>query len=322
MAARRTRSKPARGASLVEDEAMQRERFPVPEGGEPGRVVAHHGVAVLVRFETGEERQVWLQPEQRAVVGDCVRVAGDRLGVEAAYGVLRRRDPRGRERTIATNLDRLGIVIAPEPREPPGYIDRGFVIARAAGIEPFVVLNKIDLDAKGTLGDRLTSIYAASAPVLRVAAVTGSGLEEIDGLLAGGEVAAFVGPSGVGKSSLLNALVPDLSLRVGALNRGSGKGRHTTTTATLHGLSAGGLLVDTAGFKDFLAVDLAPLDAARFFPGFEAACQEGCRFNDCLHGQEPDCAVLAALERGEIERTRHRAYRQLVEELAASASRS
>jgi ribosome biogenesis GTPase len=285
-------------------------------------VVAHHGVAVLVRFDTGEERQVWLQPEQRAVVGDRVRVAGDRLGVEPAHGVLRRRDPRGRERTIATNLDRLGIVIAPEPREPPGYIDRGFVIARAAGIEPFVVLNKIDLDPEGALGDRLEAIYGPSAAVLRVCAATGVGLETIDALLAGGRVAAFVGPSGVGKSSLLNALVPDLALRVGELNRGSGKGRHTTTTATLHALPAGGLLVDTAGFKDFLAVDLAPLDAAHHFPGFEAASVTGCRFNDCLHRHEPDCAVLAALERGEIEPARHRAYLQLLEELEASDGRS
>jgi ribosome biogenesis GTPase len=235
--------------------------------------------------------------------------------------VLRRRDPRGRERTIATNLDRLGIVIAPEPREPPGYIDRGIVIARTAGIDPFVVLNKVDLDPEGRLGDRLEAIYAPSAPVLRVSAVTGAGLEGIDALLAGGLVAAFVGPSGVGKSSLLNALVPDLALRVGELNRGSGKGRHTTTTATLHALPGGGLLVDTAGFKDFLAVDLEPFDAARSFPGFERASSVGCRFNDCLHRQEPDCAVLAALERGEIEETRHRAYRQLVDELEASGGR-
>ena len=295
---------------------------PDVEGGIPGRVVAHHGVAVLVRFDDGSEEQVWLQPKQTAVVGDRVRVAGDRLGVEPAYGVLRRRDPRGRDRTIATNLDRLGIVIAPEPREPPGYIDRGFVIARAAGIEPFVVLNKIDLDPEGTLGDRLEEIYGGVAPVLRVSAHGRTGIDAIEALLEGGRLGAFVGPSGVGKSSLLNALVPDLELRVGELNRGSGKGRHTTTTATLHAIPGGGLLVDTAGFKDFLAVDLEPIDAAAHFPGFEAALETGCRFSDCLHGTEPDCAVLAALERGEIEERRHRAYRQLVDELATSDGRS
>ena len=288
------------------------------EGGAPGRVVAHHGVAVLVRFDAGGEQQVWLQPSQRAVVGDRVRVEGDRLAVEPARGVLRRRDPRGRERTIATNLDWLGIVVAPEPREPPGYIDRGFVIARAADITPFVVLNKVDLDEGDALGDRLEEIYGPSGPVLRVSAETGEGIEAISRLLAGGALGAFVGPSGVGKSSLLNALVPDLGLRVGDLNRGSGKGRHTTTTATLHALEGGGFLVDTAGFKDFIAVDVSTQEAAAGFPGFEIALEEGCRFRDCLHRSEPSCAVLEALEAGRIDERRHRAYLQLIDELEAS----
>lgn len=297
-------------------------QLPVITDGEPGRVVAHHGVAVLVRFESGEERQVWLQPEQRAVVGDRVQVGGDRLSVDEAYGVLRRRDPRGRERTIATNLDRLGIVVAPEPREPPGYIDRGFVIARAAGIEPFLVLNKIDLDEDSMLGDKLVEIYSPSAEVLRVSASHEVDIDSIRVLLAGGKLGAFVGPSGVGKSSLLNALVPDLDLRVGELNRGSGKGRHTTTTATLHPLERGGWLVDTAGFKDFIAVDLDPIEVAQGFPGFEAANEVGCRFRDCVHRSEPDCAVLAALEAGEIDERRHRSFVQLLDELETSDGRS
>ena len=291
-----------------------------PKGRRPtssrrtGLVVAHHGVAVLVRFEDGNEEQIWLQPKQRAVVGDRVRI-GDRLAVDPARGVLRRRDPRGQERTIATNLDGLGIVVAVEPREPPGYIDRGFVIARAAGIQPFLVLNKTDLDEGGALGTRLEEIYADSAPVLRVSAERAEGIEGIAALLAGGKLGAFVGPSGVGKSSLLNALVPDLDLRVGELNRGSGKGTHTTTTATLHALESGGFLVDTAGFKDFIAVDVEPLEAAAFFPGFESVVGEGCRFRDCLHRSEPGCCVLAALESGALDERRHRAYGQLVEEL-------
>jgi ribosome biogenesis GTPase len=320
VAARKNKKKPRRGGrgeSAAEGEAP--ESFP---DGEPGRVIAHHGVAVLILFESGEERQVWLQPEQRAVVGDRVRVEGGRLAVEPATGVLRRRDPRGRERTIATNLDLLGIVIAPEPREPPGYIDRGFVIARSAEIEPFLVLNKIDLDEGDELAERLAEIYAPSGKVLLVSAETGAGVESISEALAGGRLGALVGPSGVGKSSLLNALVPDLDLRVSELNRRSGKGRHTTTTATLHSVAGGGYLVDTAGFKDFIAVDVEVLDVARFFPGFETALEQGCRFRDCLHRSEPDCSVLAAVEAGEIPERRHRAYLQILEELESPAGRS
>jgi ribosome biogenesis GTPase len=290
--------------------------------GEPGRVVAHHGVAVLARFAEGEARQLWLQPDQTAVVGDRVRAVGGRFAVEPAHGVLQRRDARGRERTIATNLDGLGIVVATEPREPPGYIDRGFVIARAAGIEPFVVLNKTDLDEEGALGDRLEEIYGSSAEVLRVSAMTGEGVDQIRSRLSGGRLGAFVGPSGVGKSSLLNVLVPDLDLRVGALNRGSGKGRHTTTTATLHELEGGGFLVDTAGFKDFIAVGLEPLEAARHFPGFEIAASAGCRFRDCRHRSEPGCAVLEAIEEGTVAASRHRAFVQLLDELDSSPGRS
>jgi ribosome biogenesis GTPase len=291
-------------------------------GGEPGQVVAHHGVAVLVRFDSGDERQIWLATEQRAVVGDRVRVVADRLEVLPAHGVLKRRDPKGRDRTIAVNLDVLAIVIAPEPREPPGYIDRGFVIARAAGIEPRLVLNKIDLETGPALADRLEEIYGASALVHRVSAVTGEGLDSIREALAGGRLGALVGPSGVGKSSLLNALVPDLELRVAELDRKTGRGRHTTTTATLHPLEGGGQLVDTAGFKDFLAVDVTPLEASLHFPGFEEASERGCRFRDCLHRSEPGCSVLAGLESGEIDERRHRAYCELLDELAASDSPS
>ncbi len=315
----RRRGGAGRGGSRRSNAPESRDRDAVdPEGGERGLVVAHHGVAVLVRFESGIERQIWLAPDQQAVTGDRVRVVAERLVVEPARGILRRRDTRGRDRTIAVNLDRLGIVIAPEPREPPGYIDRGFVIARAAGIEAGVILNKLDVEGADRLADRLVELYGDSGAVLRVSAATGEGVEAIVEWLAGGRLGALVGPSGVGKSSLLNALVPDLSLAVSDLNRKSQKGRHTTTTATLHAVPGGGFLVDTAGFKDFIAVDVEPLELARFFPGFEAAVRSNCRFRDCLHRTEPDCVVRAAVEAGEIPSGRHRAYLALLDELESS----
>lgn len=299
---------PRAGAAVVEEQT--------------GRVVAHHGVAVLVRFDAGGSRQIWLTPDQRAVVGDRVRVVGERLEALPAHGVLRRRDPRGRERTIAVNLDRLFIVVAVEPREQPGYIDRGIVIARSAGIEPAIVVNKCDLPGSGALSERLVEIYGGSCEVLAASASERIGLDAIEALLAPDEIGALVGPSGVGKSSLLNALVPDLALVVSELNRGSGHGRHTTTTATLHTLAGGGTLVDTAGFKDFIAVDVEPAEVAAGFPGFEGALEAGCRFRNCLHRSEPDCAVLAAAAAGTISERRLEAYSALLDELASSSTRS
>lgn len=324
MAARKRKKSPGlRDASKPRKGAKGSSSAPpapaTPPTGLPGRVIAHHGVAVLVRMQTGEEKQVWLQQEQRAVVGDRVLVDGERFFVLEPYGVLRRRDARGRERTIAVNLDVLGIVVAPEPREPPGYIDRGFVIARAASIEPMVIVNKVDLEGGPELAERLQEIYGPSASVLGVSAEKGIGLDAICDHLADGRLGALVGPSGVGKSSLLNALVPDLDLVVGELNRGSRKGRHTTTTATLHALEGGGTLVDTAGFKDFIAVDVEATEVASFFPGFEAGLEGGCRFRNCLHQTEPDCSVLAALAEGAIDERRHRAYVALQTEIAEGA---
>lgn len=323
MAARRKKKESFGSERRAREEASSKAAAGLGPGeGEVGRVIAHHGVAVLVHFESGKERQIWLTHEQRAVVGDRVRVAGERMVVDPAYGILRRRDPRGRERTIATNLDVLGIVVAPEPREPPGYIDRGFVIARSAGIEPLVIMNKVDLDEENALATRLAEIYSPSATVLAVSADGGLGLEAIPATIAGGRVGALVGPSGVGKSSILNALVPDLDLRVSELNRGSGKGRHTTTTATLHSVVGGGFLVDTAGFKDFIAVDVEPMELSQYFPGFEEAVEAGCRFRDCVHRTEPDCSVLAAVATGTIPERRHGAYLQLLEELQSPDGRS
>ena len=158
--------------------------------------------------------------------------------------------------------------------------------------------------------------------MLRVSAAERIGLDAIEALLAPDQIGALVGPSGVGKSSLLNALIPDLALSVSELNRGSGHGRHTTTTATLHTLSGGGTLVDTAGFKDFIAVDVEPAELAACFPGFEGALEAGCRFRNCSHRSEPDCAVLAAVAAGAIPERRLAAYSALLAELAASSTRS
>jgi len=292
--------------------------------------VAHYGVAVLVRLQApaaGEEapagdelRRFPVRRRARHVVGERVVLEDGFLRSLPAGGVLRRRDTHGRVRAIAAELDTLGIVLAPVPVSPMGFVDRAIVAARAAGLAPFIVLNKCDLDGADVLQRALPSCYAAHMPVHRVSAETREGLDALRAELAPDHRGAFVGTSGVGKSSLLNALCPDLELAVGEINEASGLGRHVTSNATLHPLEGGGELVDTPGFRDFGPVEVSARDLARHFPGFEEALLEGCRFRDCLHRGEPDCAVGVAVESGEVESERQAAYLDLLAELEAAES--
>jgi ribosome biogenesis GTPase / thiamine phosphate phosphatase len=283
-----------------------------------GVVVAHYGVAVAVRFADGGRGRVRVPRKRSVLVGDRVVAEGDTLlRVEPARGVLRRRDSHGRVRSVAANLDALGIVLAPRPESPLGFVERGLVAARASGLEPLIVVNKADLDGAAELYETVKQGYGETAPVLLVSASSGSGLAGVRSWLESGRRGVFVGTSGVGKSSLLNALLPDLALAVGAINDASGLGRHITSTATLHALAGGGELIDTPGFRDFGPVEVSARELAVFFPGFEEPLGQGCHFRDCLHRQEPGCRVLAAVESGEVSVQRHGGYIALLAELEA-----
>ena len=284
-----------------------------------GVVVAHYGIAVAVRFESGESGRVRVPRRLSVVVGDRVEADGESLlRVEPARGVLRRRDSHGRVRSVASNLDTLGIVLAPRPESPLGFVDRGLVAARAAGLDPLIVVNKADLAGGPELHRAMGALYPGLAEPLLCSAVSGAGLDALGGCLGGDRRAVFVGTSGVGKSSLLNALVPDLDLAVGEINDASGLGRHITSTATLHRLPGGGELIDTPGFRDFGPVEVTPAELASFFPGFEGALDRGCRFRNCRHRSEPGCGVLEGVEAGLIPGHRLEGYRSLLAELEAA----
>jgi ribosome biogenesis GTPase len=289
----------------------------VRSGVEDGIVVAHFGVAVAVRMTDGRRVRFPVRRDSSYVVGDRVRVEESRLEVIPADGLLCRRDSHGRVRSVAANLDVLGIVLATLPESPVGFVDRAVVAARAAGIEPFHVLNKCDLEGAELLRDEIVRIHAGIEHVFVVSAVRGDGLDALRAFFATGVRGAFVGTSGVGKSSILNALCPDLDLRVGEINQWSGLGRHVTTNATLHALPDGGELVDTPGFRDFGPVEVSSPELASYFPGFESALDEGCRFRDCLHRSEPGCEVRAADVAGRLPAGRHAAYLDLLAELEA-----
>jgi ribosome biogenesis GTPase len=294
--------------------------------GELGVVVAHYGVAVDVRIgSSGEVRPVKVLRRSGHVVGDRVEVIGERLRRLERRSELRRRDAMGNTHTVAANLDTLGIVIAAVPPTPTGFIDRALIAAESARLEPIVIINKADLPETGALIEELRRTWlegpgAITLPMLCVSARTGAGLAALLDHFATGKRGAFVGTSGVGKSSLINALLPQLELPVGEINPYSGLGRHTTTTATLHALPRGGELIDTPGFRDFGLVDIGLPDLARHFPGFAPLlAAHACRFGDCRHRAEPDCAIKAAVEDGRLAKARWDRYLELLAELEQQA---
>lgn len=278
-----------------------------------GLVVAHHGVAVEVLFDDGERRLVRVKRSSGHVVGDAVLVTGEVLKRLPRRTELNRRDARGGIHLVAANLDLLGIVVAPQ--SPLGFVDRAIVAARVAELRPFVVVNKCDLpETQGLLAD-LETIYAGTIPLFPVSAVERRGLDALLAFFSGGHRGAFVGSTGVGKSSLLNALCPDIELKVGAVSDYKSMGRHTTVVSTLHTLPGGGELIDTPGFRDFGLVAIAAEDLSLHFPGLEARGETVCRFRNCRHRTEPRCAVIAGVEEGRIAQERYATYLELLDEI-------
>jgi len=278
-----------------------------------GLVVAHHGVSVEVLFDGGERRMVRVKRNSGHVVGDDVLVTGEVMNRQSRRTELRRRDARGGIHLVAANLDVLGIVVAPQ--SPSGFVDRAIVAARAADLRPFVVVNKCDLEGTTELLACISSTYAESVPIFPVSSVKRTGLTPLQEFLSEGHRGAFVGTTGVGKSSLLNALCPDIDLKVGELSAHKGQGRHTTTVSTLHALSGGGELVDTPGFRDFGLVDISVEDLVEHFPGFEKHVEVACRFSNCRHRFEPGCAVIGLVKRGFITAERYTTYMEILSEV-------
>jgi len=285
-----------------------------------GMIIAHRGVAVDVVWDDGQRGVVRVKRRSGHVVGDRVKVAGEVLEQLPRQTELRRRDAHGGIHLVGANLDVLGVVVAPMPL-PPGFIDRAIVSARAADLQPFIIINKCDLAASAELVRSLSATYTGAVPVFSVSAATGSGLSPLREFLKGHR-GAFVGTTGVGKSSLLNALCPEIDLKVGEINVEKDRGRHTTTVSTLHSLSTGGELIDTPGFQDFGLVDISAQELAVYFPGFEKTGEHSCRFRDCRHRTEPGCAVVGLVAKGEVQAERYETYLEILNEVEAGEAES
>ena len=301
--------------------------------GEPGRIAVQHRGEYDVLTREGERRTRITSRLRREsdrselpVVGDWVVLddAGAIMGVLPRRTTISRRaahEPASgvsREQVIAANVDVVLVVVTLEKELDTRLLERYLALALESGAKPAVVLSKADLDADR---DRVAADVAeigGDVPICIVSAREGIGLDGVRGLLASGATGALLGPSGVGKSTLVNALVDDDRLATGDVAT-DGSGRHTTTRRELVLLPNGGLLIDNPGMRE-VHLWLGDGEIEDAFPDI-AELARGCRFKDCRHETEPGCAVRAALESGELSRERWESFRSLERELDELAER-
>ena len=279
-------------------------------------VIASFGRHLLVRDAAGG--QLRARPSGRKldiVCGDRVRCEFDRAHDEVLVvevlprrTLLARSSVRGASEAVVANITQLVVVVAPLPQPDFFIVDRYLCAATSAGLRGAIAVNKADLAGDAVDAGELSAFSHAGYTPVACSAKSGSGLAELEGLLAN-SVSVLVGQSGVGKSSLVSALLPDVEVQTGELMREE-EGRHTTTASRAYALRCGGSLIDSPGVRDF-APAIDHLDARTLgFPEAERLAG-GCRFQDCRHMQEPGCAWIAAVESGEVSARRYESYRRL-----------
>ncbi len=287
----------------------------------PGRVLSVYGLSSLVQAPDGRHFKCatrrllkTLATDQRHVLaaGDIVmfRPESPDTGViervEPRHGVLCR-DSRGQQHVIVANIDQVVIVTsAAEPTLKPNLIDRFLVTAEHYVLKPIICINKVDLVEPADL-QPLVGVYSQMGyTTLLVSARAGWGIERLQRLLHD-KASAIAGQSGVGKSSLLNAIDPGLNLRVQEVSEETQKGRHTTTAAHLIPLTSGGYVVDTPGIRQFQLWNVIPAELPAYFPDIRPYVSH-CRYPDCTHQHEDFCAVKDAVADGQIDLRRYESY--------------
>ncbi|MFO0964822.1 MAG: ribosome small subunit-dependent GTPase A [Gemmataceae bacterium] len=296
------------------------------EGRLPGRVLRVHGLVSVVAADDGRQYRCAVRRLLKTMATDerNVVATGDRVWIRPApgdEGFIERVEPRhglltraskGREHVLVANVDQVVIVIAlAQPALKPHLIDRYLCSAEQGHIKPIICLNKVDLVDPVEFQPFVGYYSQLGIPIFLTSATTGAGIEPLRCLLKDRET-VFSGQSGVGKSSLLNAIQPGLGLAVSTVSEVNDKGRHTTTTTHLLRLDFGGWVVDTPGIRQFALWDIAPEDVEGHFAEFRAFVPL-CGFPDCTHTHEQRCAVKDAVARGLISERRYLSYLGLYE---------
>jgi len=287
-----------------------------------GTVVRAYGKLFIVKYR-GESIPCEIRGKVKhaadavspVAVGDEVAVTINKDGSGAIEKVFERhtmffRPAKGaniKKQVIAANIDQLAAVVSVKhPALKPGLIDRFLIAAELGRLSPLVIVNKIDLGETAELDDIKSAYEQINVPIFVVSALTGEGLDKLGNVLVDHKT-IFAGHSGVGKTTILNRLIPGLDLKVGKVSDYSKKGRHTTSMVELFELPHGGYVVDSPGLKVLGLWEIEKNQLVEYFPEMHKYL-DLCRFTECSHTHEPDCAVKEAVIRGDISKFRYQSY--------------
>ena len=295
-----------------------------------GLVVAHFGTQVNVEdSETSQIERCHLRANLPPIVaGDyIIWRSGSTNGVVESMlprtTSLMRPDNFGKLKPVAANIDQMLITLAPKPEPFANLIDRYLIAAEVNGIDPIILVNKVDI-LEGTIREKVLKISAIYSKlgynVIDISAHTREGLADLEETLVA-KTSIFVGQSGVGKSSLVKALCPDLEIKIGSLSNAKEKGRHTTTHSELFRFPKGGACIDSPGIREFGLWHVSEEDVTKGFIEINKAAKK-CKFRNCRHKNDPGCAVRAAIKTKEISEQRYKSYLQIIASLSNVAMKN